>query len=366
MKITAGIAREPGKPLDLAEVELDDPRDDEILVRMVAVGICHTDAKARDQLVPVRLPMILGHEGAGVVERIGSAVTRVAPGDAVVLIPDSCGRCPRCLRGQPTYCDDNVRLTFGGTRVDGSSRAYDGDAPVRAAFFGQSSFATHALATERNVVPVPQSSDLTLLAALGCGVQTGAGALLNAMPIGPGATAAIFGAGAVGLSALMAAVASGANETIVVDRVPERLALAAELGATHVVDTTTGVDVGAEVRAHSGGGVDVAFDTTGVPDLLVTAVESLTARGTCGFVAGSEKQITLPLMSLMYRGRSLRGIMGGDGPAPLLLPRLIAMHERGRFPFHRLVRHYPFARLNEAMADAETGAAIKPVLVFDS
>jgi aryl-alcohol dehydrogenase len=366
VRITAGIARERGKPLDLAEIELDDPRDDEILVRMVATGICHTDAKARDQLVPVRLPMILGHEGAGVVERVGSTVTRVAPGDEVLLTPDSCGRCPRCLRGQPTYCDHNVTLTFGGTRADGSPRAHDGDTAVRAAFFGQSSFATHALATERNVVVVPQGSDLALLAALGCGVQTGAGALLNAMPIGPGATVAVFGAGAVGMSALMAAAASGAGEIVVVDRDQGRLALAVELGATHVVDTTTGVDVGTEVRKRSGGGVDVAFDTTGAPELLVTAVESLTARGVCGFVAGSEKQLTLPLKTLMYRGRSLRGIMGGDGAAQLLLPRLIAMYERGSFPFHRLVRHYPFAQLNDAMADAESGAAIKPVLTFDS
>jgi aryl-alcohol dehydrogenase len=152
----------------------------------------------------------------------------------------------------------------------------------------------------------------------------------------------------------------------VVDRDQGRLALAVELGATHVVDTTTGVDVGTEVRKRSGGGVDVAFDTTGAPELLVTAVESLTARGVCGFVAGSEKQLTLPLKTLMYRGRSLRGIMGGDGAAQLLLPRLIAMYERGSFPFHRLVRHYPFAQLNDAMADAESGAAIKPVLTFDS
>lgn len=205
MKITAAVACTPGAPLEIGEVELDEPRDDEVLVRIEAVGICHTDIRGRDGELPIRLPMILGHEGAGVVERVGPAVAGVATGDRVLLIPDHCGRCPRCRAGQTTYCDDVLAVTFGGVRADGSPRAHRNGAPIRAAFFGQSSFASHALATERTVLPVPGDADLSVLAALTCGVQTGAGAILNAMPVGAGGSVAVLGAGAVGLSGVLAA-----------------------------------------------------------------------------------------------------------------------------------------------------------------
>ncbi|HET6501720.1 MAG TPA: NAD(P)-dependent alcohol dehydrogenase [Amycolatopsis sp.] len=364
MRITAAVAWETGQPLRLEEVDLDEPRDDEILVRIEAAGSCHTDQRARDREVPIRLPMILGHEGSGVVERVGTAVTAIGPGDKVLLTPDYCGRCPQCLSGRTPYCDDNVALTFGGRRADGSPRAHRGDTEVPAMFFGQSSFATHSLATQRNAMKVPAEADLTLLAALGCGIQTGAGAILNAMPVAAGGSVAVFGAGAVGLSAVMAAVASGAGQVIVIDRVAARLALAAELGATHTIDTSAGSDVAAEIRDHTGGGCEVAFDSTGVPELIATAVESTATRGVCGFVAGAGRQLTVPMMSLLYKGRSLRGIMGGDGRADLLLARLIALHERGRFPFERLIRHYRFEEVNTAMADSASGATIKPVLLM--
>ena len=364
MRIRAAICWQAGAPLDIREVELDEPRSDEILVRIEAVGICHTDMNARDQRLPVRLPMILGHEGAGVVQATGSAVTQVRAGDMVLLTPDYCGRCRRCRMGQTTYCDDMMAVTFGGVRSDGTPRAHLDGTPVRAAFFGQSSFASHALATERNVLKVPPDAPLPYLAALTCGVPTGAGAVLNAMPVGAGSALAVFGVGAVGMGALLAAVAAGASEIIAVDRVADRLALATDLGATYVIDTTSGGDVAEVIRDRTGGGCDVALDTTGVPEIVRTAVESLATRGTCGIVAGSGSDLSIPPSALVHKGRSLRGIVGGDGTAGVFLPQLLSLHDRGRFPFERLVRHYPFERVNAAMADALSGEVIKPVLTL--
>lgn len=364
MKITAAVAWEPGAPLSIEEVDLDEPRPDEILVRVEATGVCHTDDHARRKLLPVELPMILGHEGAGTVERTGAAVTGVVPGDRVLFTPDYCGRCRRCRMGRTPYCERSVELTFTGLRLDGSPRAHRNGRPIRAAFFGQSSFASHALVTERNIVPVPADAPLPLFAALTCGIQTGAGVALNALPTGPGRTFAVFGAGAVGTAALMAAVANGTDRVIAVDRVPHRLALAAELGAAHTIDTT-GRDlagVAAEIREVTGGGVDAALDTTASPDVIRAEVESLAVLGTAGIITGSGADITLPASLLLTR--SVRGIVGGDISPQVLLPRLIDLHARGRFPFDRLVRTYPFADVNTAMSDSLSGATIKPVLTF--
>src|SRR5487761_1153934 len=205
MKIRAAVAWEAGATLSIEEFDLDDPRDDEILVRVEAVGVCHTDDNARLGRLPVVFPIILGHEGAGTVERVGTDVTKVRPGDRVLFTPDYCGECEQCVLGKTPYCDQVVPVTFTGPRPDGTPRAHQNGKPVRASFFGQSSFATHSLVTERNIVPVDADAPLHCLAGFTCGVQTGAGAILNA--------------GAVGLSAVMAAKASGAAEVVAIDRV---------------------------------------------------------------------------------------------------------------------------------------------------
>ncbi len=365
MKIQAAVAWEAGAPLAIEEVDLDEPREEEILVRVEAAGVCHTDDKSRHAKLPVVFPVILGHEGSGVVERAGSAVTKVRPGDRVLFTPDYCGRCLPCVMGRTPYCDDAIAVTFTGTRQDGSPRAHKDGRPVRAAFFGQSSFATHSLVTERNIVPVPRDAPLHYMAGLTCGVQTGAGAILNAMPVGPARSVAVFGTGAVGLAAVMAAAACGASEIVAVDRVAHRLALAAELGATHLIDTT-GKDlaqVSDLIVAVTGAGADVALDTTTSPAVIRAAVMSLATFGTCGFVSGSG-ELTLPPAVLQLGGRGVRGIMGGDINPTVFLPRLLDLHSRGRFPFDRLVRNYGFADINTAMADSLSGATIKPVLVF--
>jgi aryl-alcohol dehydrogenase len=367
VKIQAAVAWEAGAPLAIEEIDLDEPRDDEILVRVEAVGVCHTDESARLGKLPVVYPIVLGHEGSGVVERAGADVTAVRLGDRVLFTPDYCGRCRYCRLGYTPYCDKVIAVTFTGTRPDGSPRAHAGGRPVRASYFGQSSFATHCLVTQRNIVPVPAAAPLSYLAGLTCGVQTGAGAILNAMPAGPGRAVAVFGTGAVGLSAVMAAAAQGADEVIAIDRVAHRLALAAELGATRVINAG-GRDlagVTAEVVKLTGGGADTILDTTGNPEVILAAVESLATHGTASVITSSGAPVTIPPGTLLLRGRSLRGVMGGHINPTVFIPRLLDLHRRGRFPFDRLVRNYPFSEVNQAIADSLSGTAIKPVLTFD-
>src|SRR5215469_2084645 len=367
VKIRAAVAWEAGAKLSIEEFGLDDPRDDEILVRIEAAGVCHTDESARLGLLPVVYPIILGHEGSGTVEAAGQDVTRVRPGDKVLFTPDYCGTCEQCVLGHTPYCEQVIPVTFTGTRPDGSPRAHASDGrPVRAAFFGQSSFATHSLVTERNIVPVPDGAPLHYLAGFTCGVQTGAGAILNAMPVRSGGKVAIWGTGAVGLAAVMAAKASGAAEIVALDRVAHRLALAAELGATATLDTTGQElpDVSAAVVKLAGRGVHVALDTTGNPAVILAAVQSLATHGTASVITSSGAPVTLPPGDLLLKGRQLRGTMGGHISPAIFIPRLLDLHAQGRFPVDRLVKNYPFTALNTAIADSLSGATIKPVLTF--
>src|SRR5690606_7044991 len=212
--VTAAVATAPETPLDVRELELDDPRPDEVQVRIVASGVCHTDAIIRDQWYPVPLPAVLGHEGAGIVERVGANVTSVAPGDKVVLAPASCGSCALCIGGHPAYCENFYSYTFGGTRQDGTTAFSDGGTPITSNFFGQSSFASVTNVAERNVVKVDDDAPLDILGPLGCGIQTGAGAVLNVLQPGPGSSIAIFGTGAVGMAGMLAAAAAGCTTIV--------------------------------------------------------------------------------------------------------------------------------------------------------
>jgi len=365
MYVRAAVARQPGLHLSLEHVELDQLRPDEILVRMVATGICHTDISAAQQRIPVQFPIILGHEGAGIVEQIGEQVKTVSKGDKVLLLPDYCGYCDRCKRGQTTYCQNMTEVAFSGER-EGDPRARLGSQPVRAAFFGQSSFSTYSLVTERNVFKVDETAPLLLYAALTCGIQTGAGAVFNALSVPVGASITIFGTGGVGLAALMAAVNAGASKIIAVDRVTSRLKLAEELGATATIDTRKTTDLVGQIRAYTGEGSDYTLDTTGSADLIRAAIESLAIRGTCGILTGTGLEVTLPIAAILNGGRTVRGIIGGDSSAGLTVKKLIHLYEQGRFPFDRLVRHFPFEEINQAIEEMLSGRVIKPVLTFAS
>ncbi|WP_156760082.1 NAD(P)-dependent alcohol dehydrogenase [Microbacterium karelineae] len=366
MQTTAAVVRDKGGPFSIEEVALDELRPSEVRVRLVATGVCHTDAVVRDQIYPTPLPAILGHEGAGVVEEIGSAVTTVAPGDHVVLSVSTCGTCRHCLTGGSTYCEKLYERNFGGARADGSRAFSDASGePLSSHFFGQSSFAARTNADERSVVKVADDVPLDLLGPLGCGIQTGAGAVMTSLRPEPGSSLAVFGAGAVGLAGVLGAVAIGVGKIIAVDLNADRLALATELGATHTVNAGE-EDVPARIREITGDGVDYALETSGVSPVLRQAVDSLGVRGTVGVVGaqapGTETAFETGLS--MTRGWSLKMIIEGDSVPQVFIPRLVELWRQGRFPFDRLVKHYDLADIDEAFAASASGEVIKPIVRF--
>jgi len=361
--IRAAVAREPGAPLTIEDLSMEAPRADEIRVRVVAVGVCHTDLVVRDGEIPVPFPVVLCHEGAGIVEEVGSAVTKVAPGDHVVMTFNACGACPTCREHATSYCHESFPRNFGAARPDGSSPLSGEGEQVHGYFFGQSSFATHAICREINVVKVPDDVPLELLGPLACGVQTGAGAVMNSFKVGANKTFAVFGAGSVGLSALMAAKVVCAAKIIAVDTNDERLAVARELGATHVVNPKT-EDPAAAIMAATGYGVDFALDTTGIETVILAALDSLAPRGTAGILGASARDSVIPLKQGLLRGggRRIMGIIEGDSDPDIFIPLMIELYRQGRFPFDKLIRFYRFDEINEAIHDSATGCTIKPVL----
>lgn len=363
-KITAAVVRGQGAPFAVEEATIAAPRQGEVLIRIVAVGVCHTDIIVRDQYYPVPLPAVLGHEGSGVVEAVGPGVAAVVPGDHVVLSFASCGICGPCLTGHPAHCTDFFALNFGGCRKDGSTATCDAHGAVlHDHFFGQSSFGSFAIAQERNIVKVPKEAPLELLGPLGCGIQTGAGAVLRAMKVPSGASFAAFGSGAVGLSAIMAARVAGATRIIAVDVTPSRLELAKELGATDVVNSRE-TDAVAAIRAMTGGGADFTLESSGRPQVLRQAIDALGIRGTCGIVGAPKlgTEASFDVNMVMVPGKRIQGIVEGDSVPQIFIPELIALYTQGRFPFDRLVKFYDFADINQAVADSESGATIKPIL----
>ncbi|MDK1471883.1 NAD(P)-dependent alcohol dehydrogenase [Streptomyces sp. 549] len=362
----AAVVESAGAGFALTEVELAEPRPDEVLVRMVAAGVCHTDLGVAAGALPFPLPGVLGHEGAGVVEAVGSSVTRVSPGDQVLMSFTSCGRCANCRDGHPAYCATWLPLNLlGGARADGSATVTRGGADLGGHFFGQSSFARHALVDERSLVKVPADAPLELLAPLGCGVQTGAGAVWNVLKPRPGSSIVVTGAGAVGLSAVMAARLTPATRIIAVDRVPARLELARELGATHTVDTTSADLAAAVAELTDGTGADGVVETTGSTEVAGAAVGTLAVRGTAVLVGAPAFGATVPVdVNFMLPGRSVVGLTLGDSEIEALVPVLVSLVASGRMPVDRLIRHYTFEEIQRAVADVVSGDTIKPVLRF--
>jgi aryl-alcohol dehydrogenase len=351
--IRAAVLRRKGGPLEIESLEMEGPRDDEVVVRLVASGICHTDIDFCDAWDESDEPVVLGHEGAGVIERVGRRVKSVKRGDHVVLSYQSCGRCRQCRSGHPAHCRRFYEANFGFQRLDGSNALQRSG--VRGHFFGQSSFATHSLASERNLVKVSKDLPLQLLAPLGCGLQTGAGTTMNSLQVSAGASIAVFGTGAVGLAAVMAARLAGAGPIIGVDKKPKRLRLALELGATHVIDNRR-QEICARIGKITGGGVDYVVETTGSQKMHRLAVDLLNPHGVVALLTGESGTGSLP------GGRKTLAIIQGDAVPQQFIPKLIGLYLAGQFPFERLVRFYPFRDINRAVADAKRGDTIKPVL----
>lgn len=359
MKIKAAVTPSQGAHFVFNEVTLDEPKSNELKVKIVATGVCHTDAVARDLgLTPY--PAVFGHEGAGIVTEIGSEVTGFEIGNHVVMSFAHCGRCENCLTGHPTVCSDFNKLNFGGKMEDGTSRLHK-DGKDYSNFFGQSSFGNHAIVHSRNAVKVDKSVDLALLGPLGCGIQTGAGTVLNRLKPEFGSSIAIYGCGAVGLSAVMAAKIIGSRHIIAVDVHDSRLELAKKLGATHAFNGSK-VDVVKEIKALTNGGPLYAVETTGVPKVVKQCLNALRPLGQAAIV-GITPEMKLDVHNdLMAEGKSMIGVIEGDSVPRVFIPKLIDYYKAGKFPFDQLIRFYEFKDIEKAFEDSKTGATIKPIL----
>jgi aryl-alcohol dehydrogenase len=365
MQASAAVVNEIGAPFTHAEIEVSTPAPDEVLVEIAGVGMCHTDIAVKDGHLPFPFPGVLGHEGSGTVLAVGADVTSVAVGDAVALSFNSCGTCTHCAKDQPAYCHDFLQVNFGGVRADGSSGLATADGKLAGNFFGQSSFATHALAHERNVVKLPAGVPLDIVGPLGCGIQTGAGAIMNSLDVQPHSTVVVAGAGPVGLSGVLAAVVREAAAIIVVEPHQGRRALAVELGATHVIDPAAG-DVTEQIRAIVPAGADYALDTTALPAVVESLLASLGMRGALGLVgvpANPEATFAVGLLQPELFGLTIRGIIEGDSDPKSFIPYLLDLYGQGRFPFDKLITTMPLHQINEALEALHSGEAIKIVLV---
>ena len=362
MKIRAALAPSLDGDFEFAELEMDAPAADEILVEVEACGICHTDVSARTYM---QLPAVLGHEGTGRVLARGADVHDIAVGDTVIMSYGWCGHCGNCRSGHAYTCERGVEGSIGGRRFDGSNTLRRDGAPVSGAFFQQSAFASHALCPARDAVVVPPDLPPALRAALPCGVMTGAGSVLNVFAMSAGETLAVFGAGAVGLSAVMAARLAGAATIVAVDVHAGRLELARRLGATHTVDATQS-DVAGRLREIAPGGFNFSLETSSNQDAFAAAVGCLGMRGTCGLVTVPHGGQPFPFspFDLMVKGARLQGIMLGAATPRRFIPELIEFHRQGRFPLDALISTYAFGDINRAFCDAKAGSALKPVLLM--
>jgi aryl-alcohol dehydrogenase len=360
MEVTAAVVRKFGDPFSIEQLTLGPPRSNEVVIRLVATGLCHTDINARAGGMPVPVGIVLGHEGAGVVEEVGSAIHHVMPGDHVVLTVDSCGTCRSCQLAQPAHCEDLFSLNLSGGRPDGSSAFVD--ERVKSHFMGQSSLATRAVVSGSSVIGVRRDVPLELLGPLGCGVQTGAGTVMRALRVTAGSSVAIFGAGAVGLSAVVAAAISGASCIVAVDRVPSRLEMAKRFGATETLLSGDGV-VDA-IRKASLGGVDYAIECAGSPDTFSAAVDSLRSLGHCAVVGGVKPgtRASYDWRPAQGKGITIHSVVEGDVVPSEFIPVLVDLVAQRRFPLEAMVRYYDFDQLEEAVQAAESGEVIKPIL----
>ncbi|MEU9271144.1 NAD(P)-dependent alcohol dehydrogenase [Streptomyces sp. NPDC048251] len=360
-RVRAAVTEAPGAPFTLRYADLEDPRPREVLVRMTAVGVCHTDLGMRDTWPRRLTPMVFGHEGAGRVEAVGAEVAGVVPGDHVCLTFASCGACEQCAAAHPAYCHAAQLLNLSGGRDDATTPLSLDGTPLHSGFFGQSSFASHAVVHERGVVKVPADLPAAVAAPLGCSGQTGAGTVLNRLRPEPGSSLVVLGAGGVGLSALMAAVAVGCDPVVAVDPVAARRALAIELGAKAALAPGDGLV--AALRDLTSGGAHHLVETTGRPEMARRAVGALRPRGELALL-GLGDEVTFDVMGLLAKGVRVHGVIEGDSDPGRFVPELIGLHRRGLFPLDRLVATFPFEDIGAAVAAMGDGSVIKPVLTF--
>lgn len=366
MKIKAAVVPEVGAQFEIRDnIDLHEVGPTDLQIHMVASGICHSDEAIRKGDASLGYPVILGHEGAGIVEKVGSEVKNFEVGDHVILSFYSDGTCDNCLKGMPTKCRSYAQYNLSGVRADGEDHFQENGQHI-SDMFNQSSFTTTTVVDQRNAVKIDKSFDLRKVGPLGCGYVTGSGTVLNTLKPKPGDTIAVFGTGAVGLAAMMAGRISGCIKVIAVDIVPERLELAKELGATHTINSKQ-EDAVAKIKELTGGyGVDWTVDTTGLPAVIKNAIAALAQGGTCAAIAVTPHLIELSTWNdLCVDDKKVVGVNMGDSIPQIDIPRLLEFYKLGWFDFDKTEKFYDFEEINQANADSVSGKTIKPVLIID-
>ena len=364
MKITAAVVRQRGGTFALEQLDLCEPRSDELLVEVRASGMCATDLHGRDGYYSeMPYPAVFGHEGAGVVRAVGNAVKEFKTGDHVVMAYPWCGECPNCRSQRQTYCLKAGHLKHAGTRADGSTLLTMDGKPVYGSYFQQSSFGNFTVANERFAVKVRNDLPLEILGPLACGGQTGFGAVLNVMKPKAGDSFAVFGVGSVGLSAMLAAKICGCDPILAVDVHEQRLKLARDLGATHIINHTGRNDVVAELKKITGPGLRFSVDTSGTAPAFREAVEVLMPAGTCVLLGSAPPPTEVVFkMKHIQNGRVVRGVIQGDSVPKQFIPQLTNYIADGHFPVDRLITFYNLADIDRAATESASGQTIKPVL----
>lgn len=366
VQVTSALLKSVGSNFQFAELELDEPKANEVLVKLVASGVCHTDAAAKEGMLPVPFPAVLGHEGSGIIEKVGEAVTDYAVGDHVVIGFSSCGKCEACRSGNPGACERFNELNMGGSMADHTHRIHTMDGKDVSVFFGQSSFSTYATVNENNLAKVPNDVDLRMLGPLGCGFMTGSGTVLNSLDPEAGSTLLVFGTGAVGLAGVMAGKIANAGHIVAIDIHDERLEIAKELGATEIINSSSEDAVERVKEITSGKGAQYALDTTGVPSVINSALKSLAIKGELATVGVGKGPFAVDVSGeIMTYARTLKGVIEGDAVPQTFIPKLVEFYRKGQFEINELSKFYSFEDIDQAFEDSKNGETVKPILIID-
>lgn len=364
MKIRAAIAREVNA-LSVEEVELEGPRSGEALVRIHAAGVCHSDLHTYRGELRTTPPVVLGHEGAGVVEAVGPGVTRVKPGDRVVIswLP-SCGECPTCLAGRPSLCERLWTTTLTSRMPDGSMRHTTHDGVALKPYLSSATMGEYAVIHQNGLVLLPDDVPFDVAAVIGCAALTGVGAVLNTAQLMPGSSAVVIGCGGVGLSALLGCVLAGCDPLIAVDIADNKLAFAKELGATHTINSRS-EDAVAAVKRLTHLGPDYAFDSVGAKQTIVQALQAVRPGGTAVIMGmhALKEDVPIPAGALIAQNKRLLGSFAGSSKPLVDLPKLLDLYRAGKLPIDKLITHrYCLDDAAQAFADLEAGKVARAVL----
>jgi NDMA-dependent alcohol dehydrogenase len=361
----AAVLYETKKPLVVEDVQLAAPKHGEVLVKIGAAGVCHSDYHFMNGDLPIGLPCVIGHEGAGVVEEVGQGVTTVKPGDHVVLLfRPNCGHCEFCSQGRPALCWMAGKIRNTGHLLDDTSRISRNGDEIKH-FLGVSCFAERTVVPEQGIVPIAKDIPLEVAALVGCAVMTGVGAVMNTAHVPPGASSLVIGVGGVGLNCIMGLQLVGAYPIIAADIHDSKLETATDFGATHVINSGS-TDLVAAVKELTGDGVDYAFEAIGNPKTMSQAFAALRRGGTATAVGiapmGSEMSVSAG--DLVYQEKSLKGSYYGGAHPQTDMPRLLELYQHGRLPIDKLItRRYKLDQVNEAYDALLKGEVARSVLI---